>query len=106
MTYVFDIDGTICETENSDYESSKPIQSRIDKINSLYDDGNKIIFHTARGMGRSDNSSAYAHLVFHKLTKMQLESWGVKFHSLHLGKPSGDIYIDDKGIGDGDFFGD
>ena len=38
-------------------------------------------------------------------TKQQLEKWGVKYHKLFLGKPSGDIYIDDKGIKDEDFFG-
>ena len=38
------------------------------------------------------------------LTEEQLERWGVKYHQLFLGKPSGDIYIDDKGIKDEDFF--
>jgi len=30
--------------------------------------------------------------------------WGCKYHQLFLGKPSGDFYIDDKGINDTDFF--
>jgi len=30
--------------------------------------------------------------------------WGCKFHELHMGKPSGDYYIDDKGINSNDFF--
>ena len=38
------------------------------------------------------------------LTKKQLEDWGVEYHQLFLGKPSGDYYIDDKGIRDEDFF--
>jgi len=103
-TYVFDIDGTICETNNSDYESSTPIQDRINKINELHEQGHKIIFLTARGMGRSANSSAYAYAAFESLTKSQLDSWGVKYHDLFLGKPSGDIYVDDKGCKDEDFF--
>ena len=37
-------------------------------------------------------------------TKNQIEEWGIKYHELFLGKPSGDIYIDDKGEKDEDFF--
>ena len=103
-TYVFDIDGTICYSTNSDYENSKPIFYRISRINKLYDEGNNIIFHTARGMGRSNNSLAYAYAALYDLTKDQLKLWGVKYHKLFMGKPSGDIYIDDKGVKDEDFF--
>lgn len=106
MIYVFDIDGTICTNTNSDYESSVPIPARIEKINKLHDEGNTIIFQTARGMGRSHNSAAFAYAKFFKLTESQLKQWGVKYHSLFLGKPAGDIYIDDKGIKDNDFFTD
>ena len=42
MTYVFDIDGTICSLTNGDYEKAIPINERIEKINSLYEKG--IIF--------------------------------------------------------------
>ena len=105
-TYVFDIDGTICHNENSDYESSVPIQERIDKVNRLYDEGHTIIFQTARGMGRSKNSPAFAYAKFFEFTQAQLKAWGVKYHSLFLGKPAGDIYVDDKGIKDEDFFTD
>ena len=94
MTYIFDIDGTICYSSNGDYENSVPIESRIKKVNELYDEGNKIIFNTARGMGRTDNSPMFAERLFRKLTEEQL----------FLGKPSGDFYIDDKGIKDEDFF--
>ena len=104
MKYVFDIDGTICSNTNGNYENAKPFFERIDKINLLYDKGHKIIFLTARGMGRSNNSVAYAYEAFETLTRDQLDSWGVKYHQLFLGQPSGDIYIDDKGVDDESFF--
>ena len=104
MTYVFDIDGTICHTSNSDYENSKPIYNRIDKVNRLYNDGNTIIFFTARGMGRHNNNAGLAYLDFFELTRHQLKTWGAKYHHLLLGKPSGDVYVDDKGISDEHFF--
>jgi hypothetical protein len=105
MTYVFDIDGTICtKAIDFDYESCVPIKTRIRLINQLYGQGNTIIFHTARGMGRFKNNSPQAINTFYEMTVGQLESWGVKYHDLFLGKPAGDIYIDDKGAGDVEFF--
>jgi hydroxymethylpyrimidine pyrophosphatase-like HAD family hydrolase len=106
MVYVFDIDGTICTSTNSEYEKAEPLKERIKKVNDIYEDGHTVIFLTARGMGRSGNSSAYANMAFYELTKKQLDSWGVKHHALFLGKPAGDFYIDDKGINDSDFFAD
>ncbi len=45
-----DIDETICETpEPRNYYNAKPIKENIDKINRLYDDGNTIVYWTARG---------------------------------------------------------
>lgn len=105
MKYVFDIDGTICDKNNNDdYDKCFPYLGRIKLINKLYDEGNVIVFHTARGMGRHNNNAQLAIQEFYALTEAQLEDWGAKYHQLILGKPSGDIYIDDKGIKDGDFF--
>ena len=100
MTYVFDIDGTICTITDGDYEKAEPLHERINLVNRLYEEGNTIHFLTARGMGRSDNSQIFAHRLFYKFTEKQLKQWGVKYHKLFLGKPSGDIYIDDKGMKD------
>ena len=105
MRYVFDIDGTICDkNKNDDYDKAYPFLERIRKINKLYDEGNYIVFFTARGMGRYQNNANLSIQKFYSLTKNQLEKWDVKYHELILGKPSGDIYVDDKGIKDGEFF--
>tara|TARA_Y100000296_G_scaffold66587_1_gene78727 strand:+ start:120 stop:461 length:342 start_codon:yes stop_codon:yes gene_type:complete len=105
MIYVFDIDGTICtKAVDFDYDSSKPIKERISVINKLYDQGNTIIFQTARGMGRFKNDAQKAIDTFYDMTTSQLDEWGVKHHQLFLGKPAGDIYVDDKGVRDMNFF--
>lgn len=105
MTYVFDIDGTLCtKASDSNYDASAPIRERIEVVNALYDSGNTIIMQTARGMGRCNNNPQKAIEKFYAMTAEQLEKWGVKYHSLFLGKPAGDIYVDDKGIKDEDFF--
>ena len=104
MIYVFDIDGTVCTHTDGDYENAKPLLKRVEKVNDLYERGNKIIFMTARGMGRSNNDRDFAYKEFYDFTYNQLKSWGLKFHELYLGKPEADIFIDDKGEKDVDFF--
>lgn len=91
MRYVFDIDGTICQTVNKDYANAIPYSEVIDKINELYDSGNHITLYTARG-GTSG-------IDYHNVTTAQLEKWNVKYHELiDKGKPNFDILIDDKAI--------
>ena len=112
MRYCFDIDGTICTpTKGRDYESAQPFKSRIDTINKLSDEGNYIIFLTARAMGRfSDERHKIAQVkaeeVLFDLTQQQLKEWGVKYHELIMGKPHADMFIDDKAWPDTTFFND
>jgi hypothetical protein len=102
--YVFDIDGTICTLTDGNYLSAQPFVDRILMINKLYDQGNFIIYQTARGMGSSSNNVNNAKQRWEALTKSQLIEWNAKHHLLFMGKPAGDIYIDDKAISDQDFF--
>lgn len=108
LTYCIDIDGTICDKpqcrEDGNYQNTIPKPERITKINKLYDEGNYIIYLTARGMGRHKNSRVLAHKDFYDLTYNQLKSWGCKFHELHMGKTAADVYVDDKGVNDNEFF--
>jgi phosphatidate phosphatase PAH1 len=106
VKYVVDIDGTICSITDGKYDDAVPNEDRIAKINKLYDEGNQIIYLTARGMGRSGNNADLAKKIFYELTRNQLDRWGCKYHKLFLGKPSGDYYIDDKGMNANEFFGD
>ena len=97
MIIYVDIDETICYYEKKrDYNIAKPHISRIEKINSLYDDGNTIVYWTARGSVTQENW-------FH-VTLKQLHSWKCKFHELRMGKPAYDLFIDDKNINSETFF--
>tara|TARA_R110002020_G_scaffold127977_2_gene286935 strand:- start:835 stop:1161 length:327 start_codon:yes stop_codon:yes gene_type:complete len=108
MRYVIDIDGTICRHKypESPYEDGIPIKERINFFNKLYDEGHHVTYFTARGMGRYSNNAKLAEKEFRGLTERQLKEWKCKYHELFLGKPAGDIYIDDKGIKDEEFFRD
>ena len=87
-TYVIDIDGTICTNTYGAYDKSEPFVERIKYVNKLFKEGNKIKFFTARGSETG--------LDWRDLTEKQLNLWGVKYHELIMGKPDGDIFIDDK----------
>jgi mannose-6-phosphate isomerase-like protein (cupin superfamily) len=94
MKYHVDLDGTICVVDAAckntveRYMAAKPIPERIQRVNRLYDEGNTITYWTARG--------SESGLDLEELTRAQLLQWGCKFHTLLLGKPVYDIYIDDK----------
>lgn len=105
-TIVVDIDNTICTQTYGDYSKAEPYPERIGIINDLYDKGNKIIYFTARGMGRTDDDQVLAYAHCYEETYNQLVFWGCKFHRLMLGKPYADYYIDDKAITDDEFFMD
>ena len=86
-----DIDETICWTPpDRDYYKSLPDYDRIQKINELYDSGNKIVYWTARG--------TVTGIDWRETTEKQFRDWGVKYHELILKKPVYDLFIDDKNV--------
>lgn len=96
MIYCFDIDGTICSLTDGNYADATPYLRRIETVNRLYDEGNKIIFFTARGSTTG--------IDWTDVTAAQLKEWGAKYHELHLGKPHYDIYVGDKAFNDKEYF--
>lgn len=88
MLIYVDIDGTICETIGG-YPNAKPIAENIAKINKLYDEGNIIVYWTARGKTTG--------IDWTELTQSQLLLWGCKHHELIMNqKPNYDMLICDK----------
>lgn len=104
MKLVFDLDGTLCTNTDGNYELSEPIKFRIEQVNKLFENGHEITIYTARGMNTFNNNALKAYEKYYSLTQFQLNKWNVKYHNLFLGKPAGDIYIDDKGVKDEDYF--
>ena len=90
MNIYVDIDETICYYNGErDYNLAIPLLENIEKINTLYDKGNKITYWTARGSVTKIN--------WLDVTKTQLKKWGCKYHHLSVGeKPPYDLLICDK----------
>jgi predicted AAA+ superfamily ATPase len=93
--YLIDIDGTICNTKNSEYLKSEPIFENIVKFNKLFEQGHEVHYWTARGI-----NSGKKHDI---LTYEQLNRWGVQYSSINIGKPHYDHWIDDKAINPDEF---
>ena len=99
MIFYIDIDDTICShSKDLDYSKATPKLKRIQKINRLYDQGNTIVYWTARGTGSG--------IGWREVTEKQFKDWGVKYHELKFGKPIYDLFIDDKNINSERFFND
>ena len=94
----FDIDNVICKTHKKKYIAAKPDKMAIKKINQLYKQGHIIKLFTGRYMGRNKENIAKAKRQGYEMTKKQLKKWNVKYHKLIFGKPSFDMYIDDKAL--------
>lgn len=85
MQFIIDMDGTIC-TEEKTYSRSmaKPLEGAVENVNKLYDEGHSIIIYTARTWMEFE------------MTTDWLQRHGVKYHQLIMGKPIGDVWIDDR----------
>ena len=92
----FDLDNVLCKTKSNDYKKSIPIKKNINTVNTLYKKGYYIKIFTARFMGRNNDNYVKAKKQASKITKSQLDKWNVNYNKLIFGKPSFDIYIDDK----------
>lgn len=103
-TIAFDLDDVICfrssEYEHlgiNKYDYCKPNKEVIDIVNSLYE-YNTIIIYTARGMNQCGGDIDKIYELLYDKTMNQLNSWGIKYHELVMGKIYYDILIDDKAL--------
>ena len=95
----FDIDNVICKTNTTkNYSKSVPIKKNIKVINEAYNNGFNIILYTARYMGRYNGNVSKVKKHIKPFTLKQLKKWGVLYHKIYFGKPSFDLFIDDKSL--------
>lgn len=95
----FDIDNVICYTNpKNSYSKSRPIKKNIKLINDIYDKGYNVILYTARYMGKCNGNLKKVKKKIKPLTLRQLKKWKVNYHQIYFGKPSFDLFIDDKSL--------
>ena len=87
MQVIIDLDGTLCEELRQFSRClAKPKDGAIETVNKLYDAGHIIIIYSSRTW------------VEYEMTVDWLQKNGVKYHQLFMGKPIGDVWIDDRAI--------
>jgi hypothetical protein len=108
-TIAFDLDDVICYRSSkyehlgpNKYDYCEPDQSVIDLVNSLYEEGNKIVIYTARGMSQYKGNVALIYSELYSKTIQQLNDWGLKYDQLVMGKIHYDLLIDDKALNSSD----
>jgi histidinol phosphatase-like enzyme len=101
----FDLDDVICHRSNeyeylgpNKYDYCEPDKNIIRMINDLYDEGNKIIIYTARGMSQFNGNVSLIYSELYSKTIKQLDEWGVKYNQVVMGKIHYDILVDDKAL--------
>lgn len=81
--WIFDIDGTLFNTNEKDYAGAEPIEAMINMVNALHEAGHFIHIVTARGTSSGED--------YTELTLGQLEKFGVHYDKLTFG-----IIVSDK----------
>lgn len=103
-TICFDLDGTICHTDETLPIPERYYKSTIkphmrDVVNRFYKRGYNIIIDTARTSSATGLTKYMYRWKIKRLTQRQLHEWSVPYHELRVGtKPAADIYIDDKSV--------
>lgn len=95
----FDVDGVIADHAGDlPYVDRQPYPWVAQKIRDLKEAGHVIIFCTARYMRLFDgDQESAAHAGRYQLIRW-LEKHGIPYDEIYLGKPSADLYVDDKAV--------
>ena len=98
---IFDIDDTLCNTQNSDYTNAKPILAMVEKLREYHSQGFTIVLNTSRNMRTYSGNVGE----INKNTLPIIIDWlarhNVPYDEIYVGKPwcgFEGFYIDDKAI--------
>ena len=103
MRICFDLDGTLCDGDEpgdagTDYSRCQPLPGAANLLRDLRAQGHTVIIQTARGMGSSHGNVGVAQAKVAGLVFEQLKTWGFEYDEIYFGKPSAELYVDDKGL--------
>ena len=98
---IFDLDDTLCTTQNGDYANAQPITEVVEKLREYHRQGFTIVINTSRNM-RTHQGNIGA---INKNTLPIIIDWlgrhDIPYDELYVGKPwcgFEGFYVDDKAI--------
>ena len=103
---IFDIDDTLCYTQNGDYQNAKPALEMIDKLRDYHNQGFTIVLHTSRNMRTYSGNVGQINKNTLPIIIDWLAKHEVPYDEIYVGKPwcgFEGFYIDDKAIRPNEF---
>ncbi|OBX61983.1 capsular biosynthesis protein [Moraxella osloensis] len=98
---IFDLDDTLCTTQNGDYANAQPITEVIEKLRDYHRQGFTIVINTSRNMRTFQGNIG----AINKNTLPIIIDWlrrhDIPYDELYVGKPwcgFEGFYVDDKAI--------
>lgn len=103
MTFIFDIDGTICpiKQKNEKYEDLIPYKEIVDKLNGYHDNGARIVLFTSRNMNSYGGNIGLINKNTAKILLEWLDKWQIPYDEIVYGKPwpgHNGFYVDDRSV--------
>ncbi|MBQ7563713.1 MAG: capsular biosynthesis protein [Lachnospiraceae bacterium] len=103
LTFIFDIDGTLCPIKGKDerYEDVVPYRSMVERIREYKAGGAKIVLFTSRNMNSYHGNIGLINAHTAKIVLEWLEKWKIPYDEIIYGKPwpgHNGFYVDDRTV--------
>ncbi|KAB1438220.1 capsular biosynthesis protein [Candidatus Galacturonibacter soehngenii] len=103
LTFVFDIDGTICpiKKKTQEYIDLVPYENIVKKIREYKEGGAKITLFTSRNMNSYNGNIGMINANTAKVMLEWLDKWDIPYDEIIYGKPwpgHRGFYVDDRSI--------
>lgn len=110
ITFVFDVDGTLCPVKKKDerYEDLVPYKEMVDKIREYKAQGAKIVFLTSRNMNTYKGNIGLINVNTARVLLDWLDKWQIPYDEIIYGKPwpgHHGFYVDDRTVRPSEFLG-
>lgn len=103
LTFIFDIDGTLCPIKGKDerYEDIVPYPEMVEKIRDYKQQGAKIILYTSRNMNTYKGNIGLINANTAGVILEWLKKWDIPYDEIIYGKPwpgHNGFYVDDRTV--------
>ncbi len=103
LTFVFDVDGTLCpiKKEDENYEDLVPYPEMVAKIREYKEGGARIVLLTSRNMNSFNGNIGLINAKTAKILLGWLDRWEIPYDEIIYGKPwpgYHGFYVDDRTI--------
>ena len=98
---IFDLDDTLCTTQNVEYANAQPISEVIEKLREYHRQGFTIVINTSRNMRTYQGNIGAINKNTLPIITEWLDRHDIPYDELYVGKPwcgFEGFYVDDKAI--------